>query len=182
MSDFALLAEQHRDRLTRFAALLIGDLDEAEAITQEAFARAFAAWDEYRSETPFFAWIRGFVLNLCLQHRRRTQRHAVPTDPTTLHPPAPEGRRNGVLSGILKDELASKLWLAIGQLPEAYRIAIVLHYVEEMEYAEISQLTGIAPSTLRAQALRGRNLLKAELGSFVDTWLKVTDDNFEDSP
>lgn len=181
MTDFASLAERHRDRLVRCAALLIGDLDEAEAVAQEALTRAFAAWPDYRPETPFVAWVRGFVVNLCLQHRRRLVRHATPTDPTALHPPALEGRRNGVLSGILKDELAGKLWLAVGQLPEAYREAVVLHYVEEMDYAEMAELTGVAAGTLRARARRGRNLLKAELGPVVDTWLRAAEEGSEDS-
>lgn len=180
MTDFATLAEQHRDRLVRCAALLLGDLDEAESVTQEALARAFAAWHDYRPETPFVAWVRGFVVNLCLQHRRTRARHATPTDPTTLHPPAVEGRRNGVLSGILKDELAGKLWLAVGQLPEAYREAVVLRYVEEMEYLDIAELTGVAVGTLRARALRGRNLLKAELGPVVDTWLRTGGEDSEE--
>ncbi len=180
MTDFAALAEQHRDRLTRCAALLLGDLDEAEAVTQEALARAFAAWAEYRPDTPFVAWVRGFVVNLCRQHRRRLVRHATPTDPTTLNPPAVEGRRNGVLSGILKDELAGRLWLAVGQLPEAYREAVVLHYIEGMEYADIAALMGVAAGTLRARALRGRTLLKSELGPVVDTWLRVADNDSEE--
>lgn len=179
MTDFAALAEENRDRLLRCAALLIGDLDEAETVVQEALARAFAARADYRPETLFVAWVRGFVVNLCLQHRRRLARHATPTDPTTLHPPDPAGRRNGVLSGILKDELAGKLWLAVGQLPEAYREAVVLHYVEEMDYAEIAELTGVAAGTLRARALRGRTLLKAELGPVVDTWLRAAEESEE---
>jgi RNA polymerase sigma-70 factor, ECF subfamily len=172
--DFAELAGLHRDRLVRCAALLIGDIDEAETVVQEAFARAFARWGDYRQEVPFVAWVRGFVVNLCLQHRRRQVRHATPTDPATLHPAAAEGRRNGVLSGIMKDELAGKIWLAVGQLPEAYREAVVLHYVEGMDYAEIESLTGVAAGTLRARALRGRTLLKSEIGPFVDTWLRGT--------
>jgi RNA polymerase sigma-70 factor, ECF subfamily len=171
--DFAALAEQHRPQLLRCAALLLGDLDEAETVVQEALTRAFADVEKYRPETPFVAWVRGYVVNLCLQHRRRLARHATPTDPATLHPPNPEGQRNGVLSIIMKEELAAKVWLAVGQLPDAYRDAVVLHYIEEMDYAEIETLTGIAAGTLRARALRGRNLLKSELGPVVDTWLRA---------
>jgi RNA polymerase sigma-70 factor, ECF subfamily len=175
MIDFAKEAELHRDRLVRCAALLIGDLDEAETITQEALARAFAARESYRDGTPFLPWVRGYVVNLCLQHRRNLVRHATPSD--SLDPPDKTGQRQGVLSGILRDELAGKLWLAVGQLPEAYRQAVVLHYVEEMDYAEIETLTGVAAGTLRARALRGRNLLKADLGSVVDTWLRAGEED-----
>lgn len=172
---FAILVERHRAGLVRLASLLIGDLDEAESIAQEAITRALAGIDGYDPQTPFLAWIRGIVLNLARQHQRRLRRHAVVTDPSLLaSAPGKKGRRQGVLSAILRDELASRLWLAVGQLPESYREAVVLHYVEGMDYSQISQITGVSASALRVRALRGRNLLRGQLGPVVDTWLNAT--------
>ena len=134
-----------RAGLVRLASLLIGDLDEAESIAQEAITRAFTGIAGYDPQTPFLAWIRGIVLNLARQHQRRLRRHAVVTDPSRLaSAPGKQGQRQGVLSAILRDELASKLWLAVGQLPESYREAVVLHYVEGMDYSQISQITGVS--------------------------------------
>ena len=172
---FAILVERHRAGLVRLASLLIGDLDEAESIAQEAITRALAGIDGYDPQTPFLAWIRGIVLNLARQHQRRLRRHAVVTDPSLLaSAPCEQGRRQGVLSAILRDELASRLWLAVGQLPESYREAVVLHYVEGMDYSQISQITGVSAGALRVRALRGRNLLRGQLGPVVDTWLNAT--------
>ncbi len=170
---FAALSERHRANLVRMATLLVGDPDEAESIAQEALARALAGISTYNPQTPFFAWIRGIVLNLTREHHRRVKRHASPTDPSALSTaPDEQGRRQGVLSTILHDEMATKLWLAIGQLPEAYREALLLHYVEGLDYSQISQITGISAGALRVRALRGRSLLRGELGAVVDTWLR----------
>ena len=172
---FAILAERHRAGLVRLASLLIGDLDEAESIAQEAITRALTGIAGYDRQTPFLAWIRGIVLNLARQHQRHLRRHAVVTDPSRLaSAPGKQGQQQGVLSAILRDELASRLWLAVGQLPEAYREAVVLHYVEGMDYSQISQITGVSAGALRVRALRGRNLLRGQLGSVVDTWLNAT--------
>ena len=172
---FAILVERHRAGLLRLASLLIGDLDEAESIAQEAMTRALTGIAGYDPQTPFLAWIRGIVLNLARQHQRRLRRHAVVTDPSLLaSAPGEQGRRQGVLSAILRDELASRLWLAVGQLPESYREAVVLHYVEGMDYSQISQITGVSAGALRVRALRGRNLLRGQLGPVVDTWLNAT--------
>ncbi len=171
---FAILVERHRAGLVRLASLLIGDLDEAESIAQEAITRALTGIAGYDPQTPFLAWIRGIVLNLARQHQRRLRRHAVVTDPSRLaSAPGKQGQRQGVLSAILRDELASKLWLAVGQLPESYREAVVLHYVEGMDYSQISQITGVSAGALRVRALRGRNLLRGQLGPVVDTWLNA---------
>ncbi len=172
---FAILAERHRAGLVRLASFLIGDLDEAESIAQETITRALTGIAGYDPQTPFLAWIRGIVLNLARQHQRRLRRHAVVTDPSRLvADPSKQERQQGVLSAILRDELATRLWLAVGQLPETYREAVVLHYVEGMDYSEMSQITGVSAGALRVRALRGRNLLRVQLGPVVDTWLIAT--------
>ncbi len=169
---FASLTQRHQASLVRLASFLIGDIHEAESIAQEAITRALAGIDGYNPQTPFLAWIRGIVLNLVRQHQRRRRRHAVVTDPSRLVTSAgSEGLRQGVLSAILRDEQATHLWLAVGQLPEGYREAVVLHYVEGLDYAQISQITGVSEGALRVRALRGRNLLRTQLGPVVDTWL-----------
>ena len=61
---------------------------------------------------------------------------------------------------------------AIGVLPEALREAFVLHFVEGMDYAEASKITGVAAGTLRVRAHRARTLLRTNLGDVVDTWLR----------
>ncbi len=171
---FAALSQRHRANLVRMATLLVGDPDEAESITQEALARALSGISTYDPQIPFFAWIRGIVLNLTREHHRRVKRHASLTDPSALsRAPDEEGRRQGVLSTILRDELATKLWLAIGQLPEAYREVVLLHYVEGLDYSQISQITGVSAGALRVRALRGRSLLRGQLGAVVDTWLRT---------
>jgi RNA polymerase sigma-70 factor (ECF subfamily) len=170
---FATLSERHRANLVRMATLLVGDSHEAESIAQEALVRALAGISTYNPQTPFFAWIRGIVLNLTREHHRRVKRHASVTDPNALTAaPDEQGRRQGVLSTILRDELATRLWLAIGQLPEAYREAVLLHYVEGLDYSQISQITGVSAGALRVRALRGRSLLRGQLGAVVDTWLR----------
>jgi RNA polymerase sigma-70 factor (ECF subfamily) len=170
---FAALAASCRSGLIRCAALLTGDPDEAESLAQEALTRALAGLAGYQPATPFGAWVRGIALNLCRQHLRRISRHARPTEPEHLaQAPDALGRRNGVLSGILRDELSARVWLVLGQLPEAYREAVVLHYIEGLDYEQISAITGVSAGALRVRALRGRNLLRGELGSVVDTWLR----------
>lgn len=175
---FASLTERHHASLVRLATFLTGDLDEAESIAQEAIIRAFAGIDGYNPQTPFLAWIRGIVLNLVRQHQHRVRRHAIVTDPSRLAAaPGSEGLRQGVLSAILRDEQATRLWLAVGQLPETYREAVVLHYVEGMDYTQISQITGVSEGALRVRALRGRTLLRGQLGPVVDTWLIASPKN-----
>src|SRR5262249_18951916 len=150
---------RHRPDLVRFAALMIGDADEAENLAQEALTRAFSQLATFQEQLPFGPWVRGIVLNLCRNFLRDRSRHAKPTAPAQLtDAPAREGRRQGVLSGILRAELNACTLEAVSELPVAMREAFVLHFMQGMDYAQISQITGVAAGTLRVRALRARSL------------------------
>ncbi len=56
------------------------------------------------------------------------------------------------------------LWLACQALPESQRTAIVLRYYEQLEYAEIAELTGIREGSVRARVSRGLATLRQSLG------------------
>ncbi|HEV3006205.1 MAG TPA: sigma-70 family RNA polymerase sigma factor [Pirellulales bacterium] len=169
---FDELAGRYRDSLRRFIVSVIGDADEAESLTQETLTRAFAALATYRADLAFRAWLFGIARNLCRNHFRDMRRHAKVTAPERLgEVAANEGRRQGVLSGVLRREVHEHLARAVGLLPEAFRQAFELHFVEGLDYAEISRRTGVAAGTLRVRAHRARALLRDELGPVVDTWL-----------
>jgi RNA polymerase sigma-70 factor (ECF subfamily) len=174
---YTLLSNRHRAGLVRFNTYIIGDHDEAENLAQESLARAYEQINQFRTGQSFGAWLRGFGLNLCRNFLRSRRRHAKPTAPEVLNPaPDPEGQKHGVLSGIMRGELHDRLWLAVSQLPLDYREALVLHYIDGLDYNEISGITGATAGALRVRALRARHLLKASLGSVVDTWLLQSDD------
>jgi RNA polymerase sigma-70 factor (ECF subfamily) len=172
-SAFDHLARRHRPGLVRLAASLTGDADEAESLAQECLTRAFSKLANYQVDRPLLPWLRGILLNLCRNYLRDRHRHARPVATDLLaETPAAEGRRRGVLSGILRREASDLTEGAIEQLPLPLREAFVLHFVEGMDYTEISQIVGINPGTLRVRAHRARALLRNHLGSAVDTWLR----------
>jgi RNA polymerase sigma-70 factor (ECF subfamily) len=166
------LAARHRESLLRFIHSLVGDADEAESLAQETWMRALATLSTYQAELAFRAWLFGIARNLCRNHFRNLRRHAKVVAPECLgEVAAAEGRRQGVLSGVLRNEVREHLARAVGQLPELFRQAFELHFVEGLNYAEISRRTGVAAGTLRVRAHRARSLLRGELGPVVDTWL-----------
>lgn len=174
-SAFDELVCLHRPGLVRFALCMIGDADEAENLAQEALTRAYTQLASFRSDLSFGPWVRGIALNLCRNHLRDRMRRAKTVKPEQLdETPCREGRRQGVLSAILRREVNERALLAIAELPEPLREAFVLHYVEEMDFSEISSITGLASGTLRVRAHRARTLLRHALGSVVDTWLRKT--------
>ncbi len=187
-SAYDVIVGRHRPALVRAIALMIGDADEAESLAQEALTRAYAQLADYKTELRFGAWLHGIALNLCRNHLRARSRHAKPVPPDQLqNATSPEGRRQGVLSGILRQEMNDFTWKAISNLPMAMREAFVLHFVEGLDYADMSQICKddegkpISAGTLRVRAHRARTLLRNSLGPVVDTWMRVGHDDKDDS-
>ncbi len=176
-SAFANLVEPLRSRLERCIGLMIGDFDEALSIVQEAFTRAWSSRERLEDNSKIYPWVRAIAVNLSKQTLERRRTRAQLTDfASNFDPNAIPKTDRSVLSELVKDELALKIWLAIGQLPEAYREAVVLHYVDGMDYDTMAQLTGSTAGALRARAMRARHLLKGSLGTIVDTWMRSGSD------
>ena len=168
---FDRLTERHRPRLVRLLTGLLWDSDEAESVAQDVFLRVLPQLESYRPEHEFRAWIAGIGINLARNVLRTRARRAAVVDAASLDQvAAEEGRRRGVLSGILRRELHEELHRAMDQLPVSLREVLVLHELEGLDYPEISQLTGVAEGTLRVRAHRARALLRESLGPAVDTW------------
>ena len=168
-SAFEALVAPHRESLARFASMMVGR--EAEDIVQEAVATAFRDIGRFQNRSKFSTWLYGIALNLCRKHLRDKGRHATSAAQEVLE--AQPARARGVLSSVIRHEMAERLEHSVSRLPTPMREAFLLRYVDGMDYPEISSITGASEGSARVRAFRARALLREELGSVVDTvWLE----------
>jgi len=71
--------------------------------------------------------------------------------------------RNSTDAEDLVAESVAKAWSAIEQLPESFRITVVLINVEGLSYDEAADVLGVSPGTIRSRMNRGRTLLQKAL-------------------
>lgn len=167
--EFEALIAPLREPLARFVSMMVGR--EADDIVQEAVAAAFRDLSKFEKRSKFSTWLYGIALNLCRKHLRDKSRHASPAGPGILE--AQPARNRGVLSSVIRHEMAERLELSVGRLPTSMREAFLLRYVDGMDYPEISTITGVSEGTARVRAFRARALLREELGAVVDSvWLE----------
>lgn len=77
--------------------------------------------------------------------------------------PVSETHETAVVVGLPTEE-RDRLWRACLALPHDQRVAVVLRYYEELEYAEIAMLTGVREGSVRSRVSRGIAALRVELG------------------
>lgn len=173
---FATEVERLADRLFGTALRLTRNRDDAEDLVAETVAKAWAKCSELRDLQCFEAWIQRILANTFLsdwRHRRASPEVAMAgTDEhddgepfslfEKLHQPFllwwsnPEER---VVNNLLREDIER----ALDDLPDVFRIAVVLVDVQGNSYAEAAKLLGVPVGTVRSRLARGRALLQRSL-------------------
>ena len=163
-------------RLYRIARSVVRDDHEAEDVVQAAYGRAFTSLREFRGESGICTWLARIVLNEALGRLRRqdTVDHISMQDP--------QGSKSLSLSLIDKQpdpermvaqrEIQRLLERAIDQLPQNFRIVLVMRTIEGMSVEE--ELLGIRPETVKTRLHRARALLRTRLENYVGPQLTDT--------
>jgi RNA polymerase sigma factor (sigma-70 family) len=142
------LFARKRDPMVRMAALMVGSAALAEEVVQDAFVEVSRRWESL--DRPG-AYLRRSVVNGCAQILRRRSledRHA------RLEPEPPPVELAAPLLE-LRD--------ALDRLTERQRIVVVLRYFVDITDAEIAEILGIRPSTVRSLTRRALAVLRKEL-------------------
>jgi RNA polymerase sigma-70 factor (ECF subfamily) len=163
---FSKLYALHKRRVYTLCLRMLGNVSEAEDMTQEAFLHLFRKLGSFRGESAFSTWLHRLTVNLVLMQLRKKGLNLVSLE-ETINPSeedAPKrdfGSRDPQLAGSV-DRVA--LERAVASLPPGYRMVFVLHDVEGFEHNEIAEMldcsTGNSKSQLHKARLKLRELLR----------------------
>ncbi len=167
-SRFEALVVPPHDAAHRLARWLSRSPGDADDIVQEAFMRAFRAFDTLRGPEAR-AWLLAIVRNCHLsalaERRRRAhepltaEHEAQPATAAAAPPPDPES------ASIERDERRTLARL-IAALPEEQREVLLLRELEDMSYREIAEVAQVPIGTVMSRLARARAALKL-------TWLQA---------
>ena len=134
--------------LVRQVHALTGDLAEAQDCVQEAYARAWQRWSTISVYDAPAGWVRMVACRLAISRFRRLRIGVGLLRRQGLPPNAPE-----------VDVSRVALVAALRQIPEAQRLAIVLHHLAGLSVKEVADETGAPTGTVKARLSRGRAAL-----------------------
>jgi RNA polymerase sigma-70 factor (ECF subfamily) len=156
-AEFGELYAAHFQRLAVQLYAYLGDAEEAQDVTQEAFCRALDRWPRVRGYDDPSAWVRRVAWNLATSAlRRRATALRYLARQREEHLPDPQPDRVVLVA-------------ALSRLPERQRRAVVLHHLAQLTTAEIADQEGVAEGTVRSWLSRGRAALAADLSGHAGT-------------
>ena len=166
---FAQLVSPLRDRIFWRAVKAVGDLDEAEDITQETLMRAFTRLDTFRGDSRFSSWLYMVGSNCIRMHlRSRRRKGALRYDDHLTEVEAgdasrPEIARNQPDARAMNKEFFMALEEAMSQLPPQYGSILRLWVDEGLDLKEIQERSGLSIPAIKSRLHRARQRLREAL-------------------
>lgn len=155
----------HLDTLYNVGLRLTGNPADAEDLVQETVLKAYRYWDKYERGTNCRAWLVTILRNTFInQFRNRRKKPSKVDYDAVQHVSVFETVQELDPAGsffrhIVDDEVTR----AIQELPEEFRIPLVLSDVEGLSYAEIAEILEIPVGTVKSRLFRGRRRLQRRL-------------------
>jgi len=156
---FTELVRRHERRVYSVCLRILGDVDDAADATQDTLLSVVRKLDGFRGEAAFTTWLYRVAMNVCYDHLRRAKRRPVLRRDDDA--PAPEPALDDHADAVVG---AHDVAAALEQVPEDFRVAIVLADVHDLPYDEIAKVLDLPVGTVKSRVHRGRIALAKALG------------------
>ena len=154
ITEFREFYDRQVKRVYRLAMVLMGNISDAEDVTQTVFLKAWEKKPDFRDADHEIAWILTTTRNQCkdihqsFYRRKRADLENAPEPQVTL-----------------ETQMDSEIWEALQSLAEKYRMVLYLYYYEGYSVRELSVILRRRESTLQTQLATGRKQMKSLLES-----------------
>jgi RNA polymerase sigma-70 factor (ECF subfamily) len=161
---------EHLDALYAVSCRLTKSPLDAEDLVQDTLVKAMRARDQYEPGTNLKAWLFKILHNTFINKYRRGGLERVVLEGPDADPLA-DGWVSAASMRALRDPetqalrplVQEEIYKALDELPEEFRLAVVLSDVEELSYKEIADVMGCPVGTVMSRLHRGRRLLQKRL-------------------
>lgn len=159
----------HMDALYRTALRMTKNVGDAEDLVQEALVKAYRFWDKFETGSNCRAWLFKIMTNVFINEYRSKSRSPMSVNVDDIDDNYLYGQLAANSDGDNPEkELFAKMLdddvkKAIDELPEDFRIVVVLSFIEGFSYQEIAEIADLQLGTVKSRLHRGRKLLQKEL-------------------
>lgn len=153
---FAELVDRFGGRLQQFLRKKVGNVHDAEDLTQDTFVRAYRFLESYKGTGRFSTWLFTIAHRLASSHYRRMPNIQIGEEPQATNPEP--------IEVLAEQERKKSLWDAARNLSENQFEALWLKYSEDMTIKEIARVMGKSQVHVKVLLYRGRKNLADRLG------------------
>jgi len=174
-ADFERDAMQYAPQLYSAALRMTRNTADAEDVVQETFLKAYRAYHTFQEGTNLKAWLYRILTNTYINRYRKQAKRPTEVDfgevedlylYKRLGAEQPSGASRSAEEEVLEQFVEADVKAAVEDLPEHFRMPVLLADVEGFSYKEIAEILDIPIGTVMSRLHRGRKLLQRALWEF----------------
>jgi RNA polymerase sigma-70 factor (ECF subfamily) len=166
---FGTLVQKYQDRLYNTVVYLVGNVEDARDIVQEAFVQAYLSLKSFHGSSAFYTWLYRIAFNVAATQRRRKRMVVSVDGGRDQAGMEPIDEQHGPAEQLLLDERRRQVQGALLRLSEDHRVVLVLREIDGRRYEAIAEILDLPVGTVRSRLHRARLELRAELkGVLID--------------
>ena len=153
-------------RLLSVARRYVGNDEDARDVVQTAYLNAFRALGEFQGGCQLSTWLHRIVVNTALMRLRTRRRHPEESIDSLLPAFRENGRHGEQFSDwppidqlLARQETQAAVRACIKQLPESYRVVLLLRDIDELSTQDVAKLLAITPTAVKVRLHRARQAL-----------------------
>ena len=154
---FATLVQRHERRVYNLAYRMLGKPEDARDATQDAFLSCYRHLRRFRGDAAFSTWLHRIAANACYDVLRRRPSAGSLEDQPVEPQPVPDHADQAAA--------ATDVQRALQAVPADFRIALILHEVQDLPLEEIAAALDLPVGTVKSRLHRGRVALARALGA-----------------
>ena len=156
---FEIVMRRHNQRIYRAVRAVLGADEDVEDVMQQAYLNAYRHLGKFAGEARFSTWLTRIAVNEAIARRRKNARpFGWEEDLMHLAAPDPDPERRAAAA-----ELGAAVEREIAELPDAFRVVLVMRDVEELSTAETAACLEISEDLVKTRLHRARALLRENL-------------------
>jgi len=172
---FGKLAQLYQRQCAAVTLRLLGNTHDAAELVQDAMVKAFRSLDQLQQSERFGPWLMRIVTNLALNYRRsRGRRQAISLEQTaTSAEDGGDDLRSSISGGemdlperpLTSAELGDAIQIAIDELPEKQRLALVMFAIKKMPQKDVADVLNISVEAVKWHVFMARKQLRKSLAA-----------------
>jgi len=174
--EYRNLYERYKDRVYNVCFRIAGNPSDALDASQETFGIVFRRIREFRFQSRFSSWVYRIAVNASIDLRRRARSRRFTSLESMQEGSTPERTPLELSDRLIempsasasRHELEQEIQHAISRLSPKLRTIIVLRYVENLSYEEVSETLKISLGTVKSRLARAHEALDRELTPVLD--------------
>lgn len=173
VAAFDQLILKYRERVYAMIYNMTSNREDAADLTQDAFIKAFQSINRFQGQSSFFTWLYRIAVNSALTHIRRTKLRSFFSFDKIYEDAAVSAvidqltDKKDVEREVFVNELQEKLNEALMKLSISHRTVVTLFEIDGLTHEEIAEIMDCSVGTVRSRLHYAKQLLQAELQSYV---------------